>query len=46
MSAVDLVTETDRAVEKVISISLREKYPTFEFMGEVSTIPRIRIPCH
>jgi hypothetical protein len=33
--AVDLVTETDRAVETLISTSLREKYPNFEFMGEV-----------
>lgn len=33
--AVDLVTETDQAVEKLISTALREKYPNFEFMGEV-----------
>ncbi|KAF2712233.1 inositol monophosphatase, partial [Pleomassaria siparia CBS 279.74] len=34
INSVDLVTETDRAVETMISTSLREKYPSFEFMGE------------
>jgi myo-inositol-1(or 4)-monophosphatase len=29
-NSVDLVTETDQAVEKLISTSLREKYPDFE----------------
>ncbi|CAN9079224.1 unnamed protein product [Alternaria alternata] len=33
-NSVDLVTETDRAVENLISTSLREKYPDYEFMGE------------
>ena len=33
-NSVDLVTETDQAVEKLISTSLREKYPDFSFMGE------------
>lgn len=28
--AVDLVTETDRAVEEMVSTSLKEKYPAFE----------------
>jgi myo-inositol-1(or 4)-monophosphatase len=37
--AVDLVTETDRAVENLISTSLREKYPDFEFMGEETYKP-------
>ncbi|KAF2792596.1 inositol monophosphatase [Melanomma pulvis-pyrius CBS 109.77] len=39
INSVDLVTETDRAVEKVISTSLHEKYPTFEFMGEETYKP-------
>ena len=30
IQAVDLVTETDGAVEKMISTKLREKYPDFE----------------
>ena len=42
--AVDLVTETDQAVEKVISASLREKYPSFEFMGEVCALSLHRTP--
>jgi myo-inositol-1(or 4)-monophosphatase len=36
---VDLVTETDQAVEKLVSTSLREKYPTFAFMGEETYKP-------
>ena len=38
-TAVDLVTETDQAVEKLISTSLAEKYPTFSFMGEETYKP-------
>jgi len=30
----DLVTETDQAVEKMVSIELRSRYPNYEFMGE------------
>ncbi|KAI6986036.1 inositol monophosphatase [Hortaea werneckii] len=33
-NSADLVTETDQAVEKMVSSSLKEKYPEFEFMGE------------
>jgi len=36
---VDLVTETDQAVEKMISTKLREKYPKFGFMGEETYKP-------
>ncbi|KAF2871999.1 hypothetical protein BDV95DRAFT_493017 [Massariosphaeria phaeospora] len=39
MNSVDLVTETDKAVEKLISTSLREAYPTFSFMGEETYQP-------
>lgn len=30
-NSVDLVTETDQAVEKMVSTSLRERYPDFEY---------------
>ncbi|KAI7485161.1 inositol monophosphatase [Hortaea werneckii] len=33
-NSADLVTETDQAVEKMVSSSLKERYPEFEFMGE------------
>ena len=42
--AVDLVTETDQAVEKIISTSLREKYPDFAFMGEETYKPGDKLP--
>lgn len=35
----DLVTETDRAVETMISTSLRASYSTFAFMGEETYAP-------
>lgn len=35
----DLVTETDAAVEKLVGEKLAEKYPNFEFMGEESYVP-------
>ncbi|KAK2737895.1 hypothetical protein FQN57_007346 [Myotisia sp. PD_48] len=35
----DLVTETDRAVELMVSTALREKYPGYEFMGEETYQP-------
>ncbi|KAF9740319.1 inositol monophosphatase [Paraphaeosphaeria minitans] len=38
-NSVDLVTETDQAVEKIISTSLRERYPSFSFMGEETYKP-------
>ncbi|CAK4030477.1 Inositol monophosphatase 2 [Lecanosticta acicola] len=33
-NSADLVTETDQAVEKMVSTTLRSKFPDFEFMGE------------
>lgn len=38
-NSVDLVTETDQAVEKMISTTLQAKYPTFQFMGEETYRP-------
>lgn len=38
-NSADLVTETDRAVEKLISTQLLSKYPTFKFMGEETYKP-------
>jgi myo-inositol-1(or 4)-monophosphatase len=38
-NSVDLVTETDAAVEKMISSTLMVKYPTFKFMGEETYKP-------
>ncbi|KAF2097861.1 inositol monophosphatase [Rhizodiscina lignyota] len=43
-NSVDLVTETDQAVEKAISTSLKEKYPSFSFMGEETYEPGTRLP--
>lgn len=33
-NSADLVTETDQEVEDLVSKTLREKYPSFHFMGE------------
>lgn len=38
-NSADLVTETDKAVEKMISTTLLSKYPTFKFMGEETYKP-------
>ncbi|KAG8627505.1 hypothetical protein KVT40_004988 [Elsinoe batatas] len=38
-NSADLVTETDQAVEKMVSSSLCNKYPSFEFMGEETYKP-------
>ncbi|WPH02037.1 Hypothetical protein R9X50_00489200 [Acrodontium crateriforme] len=38
-NSADLVTETDQAVEKMVSTSLKEKYPDFAFMGEETYKP-------
>ncbi|KAJ6115148.1 hypothetical protein N7486_000926 [Penicillium sp. IBT 16267x] len=38
-NSADLVTEYDRAVEKMISTSLKEKYPDYEFHGEETYDP-------
>lgn len=34
MNSADIVTETDQAVERMVSTTLRSKYPTFSFVGE------------
>lgn len=38
-NSADLVTETDQAVEKMVSTALREKFPSYEFMGEETYKP-------
>lgn len=38
-----MVTETDKAVEDMISKALAEKYPTFSFMGEETWQPGVKI---
>lgn len=35
----DLVTEYDRAVENMISTSLKEKYPDYEYASSLNPIP-------
>ncbi|KAJ6256800.1 Inositol-1-monophosphatase [Drechslerella dactyloides] len=42
-NSTDLVTETDRAVEKEVFEKLREGYPSFEFMGEETYTPGTRL---
>ncbi|KKY18338.1 putative inositol monophosphatase [Phaeomoniella chlamydospora] len=41
--AADLVTETDRAVEKMVSTTLMSKYPTFSFLGEETYKPGMKL---
>ncbi|KAF2007151.1 inositol monophosphatase [Amniculicola lignicola CBS 123094] len=43
VNSVDLVTETDRVVETLVSTSLRQKYPSFAFMGEETYKPGDRL---
>ncbi|KAF3286134.1 hypothetical protein TWF970_009684 [Orbilia oligospora] len=38
-NAADLVTETDRAVEKMVSERIQERYPDYQFMGEETYKP-------
>ncbi|KAK6347274.1 hypothetical protein TWF696_007346 [Orbilia brochopaga] len=42
-NSTDLVTETDRAVERMVRERLHEGYPTFEFMGEETYTPGTRL---
>ena len=42
-NSVDLVTETDQAVEATISKALGSKYPTFKFMGEETYKPGMKL---
>ncbi|CAL1537139.1 unnamed protein product [Lymnaea stagnalis] len=37
LSAADLVTETDQAVEKLVKILIKAKFPNHKFIGEEST---------
>ncbi|KAI1970234.1 hypothetical protein LOZ53_003775 [Ophidiomyces ophidiicola] len=39
----DLVTETDRAVEKMVSTELQRRYPHYEFLGEETYQPGMRL---
>ncbi|KAI9721004.1 MAG: hypothetical protein M1812_002483 [Candelaria pacifica] len=39
----DLVTETDQAVEKMVSTTLKEKYPSYEFLGEETYQPGMHL---
>ncbi|KAK9470105.1 uncharacterized protein V1510DRAFT_423943 [Dipodascopsis tothii] len=39
VNAVDLVTETDAAVEALVAAKLRAAYPEYAFMGEESYVP-------
>lgn len=38
-NSADLVTETDEEVEKLVSKTLRDRYPNFQFMGEETYKP-------
>ncbi|KAI9836043.1 MAG: hypothetical protein M1819_001654 [Sarea resinae] len=38
-NSVDLVTETDQAVEKMVSTTLQSKYPDYSFLGEETYKP-------
>ncbi|SMY22677.1 unnamed protein product [Zymoseptoria tritici ST99CH_1A5] len=42
-NSADLVTETDQAVEKMVSDMLKEKYPDFEFIGEETYHPDLTL---
>ena len=42
-NSADLVTETDQAVEKMISSTLMVKYPTFKFLGEETYKPGMKL---
>ncbi|KAL0472194.1 myo-inositol-1-monophosphatase [Neurospora intermedia] len=39
MNSADIVTETDQAVERMVSTALRSKYPSFSFVGEETYVP-------
>ncbi|KAI1874866.1 uncharacterized protein JN550_002295 [Neoarthrinium moseri] len=43
LNSVDIVTETDKAVEDLVSSKLRALYPTFAFMGEETYKPGNKI---
>jgi myo-inositol-1(or 4)-monophosphatase len=37
------VTETDKAVETMVSAQLKDRYPHFEFMGEETYLPGVQL---
>ena len=41
-----MVTETDKAVEKMVSRTLGAKYPTFKFLGEETFVPGTTLTEH
>ncbi|KAK3319300.1 hypothetical protein B0H66DRAFT_265843 [Apodospora peruviana] len=41
MNSADIVTETDQAVEKMVSSRLTSSYPTYAFVGEETNIPGV-----
>ncbi|KAL2266945.1 hypothetical protein VTJ83DRAFT_4222 [Remersonia thermophila] len=41
LNAVDIVTETDQAVERLVSSRLRAAYPDFDFVGEETYKPGV-----
>ncbi|KAF2084974.1 inositol monophosphatase [Saccharata proteae CBS 121410] len=42
-NSADLVTETDQAVEKMVSTTLKQRYPDYSFMGEETYKPGDRL---
>jgi myo-inositol-1(or 4)-monophosphatase len=46
LNSADLVTETDKAVETLISKTLLSKYPTFAFYGEETFTPGMKLTNH
>ncbi|GAP82485.1 putative inositol monophosphatase [Rosellinia necatrix] len=43
LNSADIVTETDKAVEALVSARLTAAYPTFDFVGEETYVPGTRI---
>ncbi|KJZ78073.1 hypothetical protein HIM_02710 [Hirsutella minnesotensis 3608] len=43
LNSVDIVTETDQAVEKMVSARLCEAFPSVAFMGEETYQPGVRL---
>ncbi|KAI5782754.1 hypothetical protein EDC01DRAFT_619119 [Geopyxis carbonaria] len=42
-NSADLVTETDKAVEKYVIGALKERFPDFEFLGEETYVPGMKL---
>ncbi|KAI9751550.1 MAG: hypothetical protein M1815_001077 [Lichina confinis] len=42
-NSVDLVTETDQAVERMVSKRLRSRYPDYDFLGEETYQPGMKL---